>query len=421
MRAQSAQAGRSPVHGLLRVVLSMALIAAVMTVAVGGADAAEPAGGDLSSPTLAPLVLADDGDGIDGSYLITLDTAMPAAEAAELSGSLEAAVGRDGGQVTRRYRSAVVGFAADLDDAAVARLRAAPSVAAIHQDRIVRASAEQADPPWGLDRIDQPNRPLDSVYRYDTSGAGVTVYVIDTGLRATHQELAGRVAGNRTFIGDTADDCDGHGTHVAGTVAATTWGVAKGADVYGLRVLGCDGSGSLAGVIASLDWVAANADIPAVVNMSLGGGFTTAMDAALLGVRNAGVTVVVAAGNSDRNACQESPSHNPNVITVASTSSSDFRSSFSNWGSCVDIFGPGSVVRSLGIDSDTATATLSGTSMAAPHVAGVAALYLEANPTATPDQVTAAILDGAIDGKVRSPEGSPNLLLQSRLTETAPP
>lgn len=417
MRSHSSRSEWLPVPNLLRPFLALTMVAATLVSLAGAADAAEP----NAVGTPAPLVLAPEGEGIEGSYIITLDTGMPAAEAADLSGSLEAAAQRDGGQITQRYRTAVVGFAADLDDAAVERLRAVPSVASIHQDQVMRTSDEQTNAPWGLDRIDQESRPLDSIYRYDETGAGVTVYVIDTGLRTTHQELSGRVAGTRTFIGGTGDDCDGHGTHVAGTVAATTWGVAKQAQVYGLRVLGCNGTGPLSGVVASLDWVAANAAKPAVVNMSLGGSLTSVLDTALLSVRNSGVTVVVAAGNANRDACTESPAHNPNVITVASTAANDARSGFSNWGSCVDIFGPGSSIRSLGINSDTSLATLSGTSMASPHVAGVAALYLDANPTATPDQVTAAILGGAVSGKLSNIQGSPNLLLQSLLGESPPP
>lgn len=416
MRSHSSNSGRSSRPNFLRAVLAFCLVVATLSAMSSGADAAE--GGE---PGLAPVIAAPDGEAVAGSYIVVLDTNMPAAEAADRSGILERSAERDGAEITHRYRGSVVGFAADLDADALLALRAAPSVAYIQQDLIMRTTAEQTNAPWGLDRIDQESRPLDSIYRYDQDGSGVTVYVIDTGLRATHQQLAGRVAGTRSYIGGPLEDCDGHGTHVAGSVAATTWGVAKQAEIYALKVLGCNGTGPLSGVIAALQWVTANAQKPAVVNMSLGGSFTTVMDSAISGVRNSGVTLVVAAGNANRDACLESPGHSSSVITVASTMSNDARSNFSNWGSCVDIFGPGSSIRSLGINSDTSTAVLSGTSMASPHVAGVAALFLDENPGATPDQVTAAILGGAVSGKVSDLRGSPNLLLQSLVEDVPPP
>lgn len=348
-------------------------------------------------------------------YIVVLDEPKdPAARraidvdrvAADLSAVHAAAV-----DVT--WSHALHGFAAEMDEADARALAADPRVAFVQEDGVVRANATQTNATWGLDRIDQASLPLSSTYTYNNDGAGVTVYVIDTGIRTTHQDFGGRAVPGYTAIndGNGSNDCNGHGTHVAGTVGGATWGVAKGATLVAVRVLGCNGSGSDSGVISGIDWVAQDADGPAVINMSLGGGASNATDAAVRRAHDAGVTVVVAAGNENQNACNVSPSRAPEAITVASSTSSDSRSSFSNWGSCVDIFAPGSNIRSASSGSNTGSTTLSGTSMASPHVAGAAALYLAANPGASPTAVATALTGNATTNKISGPNGSPNRLL----------
>lgn len=325
--------------------------------------------------------------------------------------------------------SVISGLIVELPDAAVQALALIPGVASIERDQIATASDTQSGATWGLDRIDQRALPLNQTFSYPSSaGSGVDVYVVDTGVRSTHTEFTGRVSlpGYSSFP-DGTEDCDGHGTHVAGTIAGSTWGVAKQATIIPVRVLDCFGSGSYSDIISALDWIAQTRTGPAVVNMSLGGGFSTAMNTAVENLVTSGVTVVVAAGNngnslfSSRLACDYSPASAPNAITVGSTTSSDARSSFSNFGTCLDIFAPGSSITSAVSSGDAATAVYSGTSMASPHVAGVAALYLGANPTATPASVTSALKAAATPNVVTSPgTGSPNLLLWSDSGPVAP-
>ncbi len=393
----------------------LALVLTLLAVVSGPVDAASD-----DEANLAPLV-GGDGEAVDGSYIVVMNPEADNSDAAEASDALERSVQAGGGEVAYQYRDLLVGFAATMDAATVEALRASPFVSYIEQDSVVSKSADQANPIWGLDRIDQRDRPLDNNYHYDNDGSGVTVYVIDSGIRTTHNQLAGRVAGARSFISGGPQDCDGHGTHVAGTVAATTYGVAKQADVYGIRVLDCNGNGTVSGVVAGMNWVAGNHASPAVANLSLGGSTSTTLDNAITGLFNAGVLPVVAAGNSDANACGESPARAPLALTVGSTTSSDARSWFSNWGSCVDLFAPGSSILSLGIANDNATVTYSGTSMASPHVAGVAALYLSSDPSATPAEVSNAILNDTSNGKVSDPMGSPNKLLYSLIGDDPPP
>jgi Subtilase family/Bacterial Ig domain len=289
-------------------------------------------------------------------------------------------------------------------------------VAFVEEDGEVHAVATQTPATWGLDRIDQRALPLSSSYTYNQTGAGVHAYVIDTGLRATHAQFAGRVGNGYTAINDGrgTSDCNGHGTHVAGTVGGTTYGVAKSVTLHPVRVLNCSGSGTTSGVIAGVDWVTANRVKPAVANMSLGGGASSALDTAVVNSTNAGVTYAVAAGNSNANACNSSPARVAAALTVGATTSTDARASYSNYGSCLDIFAPGSSITSAWYTSDSATNTISGTSMASPHVAGAVALYLQTAPTATPAQVAQAVVAIATQGVVTSPgSGSPNRLLYS--------
>ncbi|WP_154222001.1 S8 family peptidase [Marinicella rhabdoformis] len=324
---------------------------------------------------------------------------------------------RAGGELVRTYSNSINGFVVNSRAVGlVAKLTNDPRVAFIEADQKVSIGATQNNATWGLDRIDQANLPLNNSYSYDYNGSGVNAYVVDTGVRTSHNEFGNRGSSGYTAIndGNGTSDCNGHGTHVAGTVAGSTYGVAKNANVIAVRVLGCDGSGSNSGVIGGIDWVAQNHVKPAVANMSLGGGASSATDNAVQGAVSAGVTMVVAAGNDNSNACNYSPARAANAITVGSTSSNDRRSSFSNYGNCLDIYAPGSSITSAWYNSNSATNTISGTSMAAPHVAGVAALYLQNNQNASPAQVQAAIENIAVTGKVTDAKsGSPNILLQN--------
>jgi subtilisin family serine protease len=284
----------------------------------------------------------------------------------------------------------------------------------VEEDGIMTADATQTNPPWGLDRIDQRNLPLNATYNYNWTGSGVRVYVIDTGIRTTHTQFGGRASNVFDAFGGNGSDCNGHGTHVSGTVGGSTYGLAKSALLRGVRVLDCNGSGSTSGVIAGVDWVRQNFIAPAVANMSLGGSASTALDTAVNNLSNAGVAIAVAAGNSNANACNSSPARAANAITTGSTTTTDARSSFSNFGTCLDIFAPGSGILSAWFTSNTATATLSGTSMASPHVAGVAALYKQANPSASATTVRNAIVNNATTNVVTNAgTGSPNRLLYS--------
>ncbi len=360
---------------------------------------------------------------IEGQYIVVFKDQASNAEGEVTKGKVR----RDGGSVQHEYSRVLKGFSAKLNRQALVEVRKDPNVAFVEQDRVITLSATQSPATWGLDRIDQRNLPLSNSYTYTPTGAGVTAYIIDTGIRFSHSEFGGRaVTGFDAVDGGSADDCNGHGTHVAGTVGGTTYGVAKGVRLVGVRVLNCSGSGSNSGVIAGIDWVTGNhaAGTPAVANMSLGGGASSAIDTAVTNSINDGVTYAIAAGNSNANACNSSPARTPAAITVGSTTSTDARSSFSNYGTCLDIFAPGSSITSAWYTSNTATNTISGTSMAAPHVAGVAALALQSNPGFTPTQVRNQIVTTATTGVVGNPgSGSPNALLYSPLTGggTQPP
>ncbi|MER7106223.1 S8 family peptidase [Streptomyces sp. NPDC000229] len=320
-----------------------------------------------------------------------------------------------------QYRSVLDGFSATMSKAEATALAADPRVAYVEQNQTVRLNATQPNATWGLDRIDQRNLPLSTTYTYDTTASNVNAYIIDTGIRTSHSEFGGRaVVGTDTVGGgQNGQDCQGHGTHVAGTVGGKTYGVAKAAKLVAVRVLDCNGSGTIAGVIAGVDWVTANAVKPAVANMSLGGGANTSLDNAVKRSIASGISYAVAAGNGNilglpENACNTSPARVPEAITVGATDNADRRASFSNYGTCVDLFAPGVKVTSAWRTGDTATNTISGTSMAAPHTAGVAALYLSKHPTASPAQVRNALVNNATSGKVQNAlTGSPNKLLHS--------
>ncbi len=398
-------------------------LAVLMVAAVSGAWAGSSAPGN-KPPTRsgkAPLLGTNAPGAIEGRYIVVFNKSVSGAAVKSESQRVQAR----GGQIHYRYDSAIKGFAATLSKQAVESLRKDSRVAYIEADQRIRLSATQSPATWGLDRIDQRNLPLNNSYTYNVTGAGVKAYIIDTGMRLTHNEFGGRaVSGYDAIDGGSADDCNGHGTHVGGTVGGSTYGVAKGVSLVAVRVLNCAGSGTNSQVIAGINWVTSDhsAGQPAVANMSLGGGASSALDNAVSSSIADGVTYAVAAGNENANACNGSPSRVATAITVGSTTSTDARSSFSNYGTCVDIFAPGSSITSAWYTSNTATNTISGTSMATPHVAGVAALALQATPSASPATVTNTIISSATTGVVGSPgSGSPNRLLYSLLTSNPNP
>jgi subtilisin family serine protease len=323
------------------------------------------------------------------------------------------------------YEGAIQGFSAKLTQEGVDYIAQDPLVDYVEPDRIISINAFQdPTPAWGLDRIDQRALPLDNSYEYEFDGTNVHAYVIDTGINASHDEFTRRVGNGFDVIDndDNPNDCNGHGTHVAGILGGSTYGVAKNVILHGVRVFGCVGDGTLGGVLAGLNWVYGNHVRPAVVNMSLGGGSIKTLDDAVNNIVAAGITVVVSAGNDNKDACTGSPARAANAITVASMDKSDRRSGFSDYGTCVDIFAPGSAIVSAGIDSNTATLTDNGTSMASPHVAGIATLVLEANPEFTPFQVTTAIINGSTRDAITNPGiGTPNRLAYSLLFDALDP
>jgi subtilisin family serine protease len=384
--------GKNVLHS--RTCVSVALLAGALLVAPSSAGAQATAG-----------------EAIDGQYIVVLKDQTTGAGAQ----NAKTRVRERGGRVQREYSHVVNGFSAKLTQQALAEVRSDPAVDYVEPDRVITLDTTQTNATWGLDRIDQRNRPLSTTYSYDATGAGVTAYIIDTGIRFTHSQFGGRASSGFDAVdGGTADDCNGHGTHVSGTVGGSTYGVAKGVHLVAVRVLDCNGSGTTSGVVAGIDWVTSThaAGAPAVANMSLGGGVSTTLDNAVGRSIADGVTYAVAAGNESTNACNGSPSRVAAALTVGSTTSTDARSSFSNFGTCVDIFAPGSSITSAWYSSDAATNTISGTSMATPHVVGAAALYLQGNSSATPATVAGAIVANATAGVVGNPgTGSPNRLL----------
>ncbi|WP_221090988.1 S8 family peptidase [Deinococcus aquaedulcis] len=362
----------------------------------------------------APLLGTSNPDAIPGQYIVVLKDSAPNLTAQDSAGLIRALnLDPQGVTIQHIYGAALNGFAAKLSAQNLETLLNNPNVEYIEQDGEMFMTATQTGATWGLDRIDQRNLPLNGTYVYNSTASGVRAYILDTGIRTSHTQFGGRAVWGTNTTGDGNNtDCQGHGTHVAGTVGSATYGVAKGVTLIAVKVLNCQGSGSYSGIIAGINWSLNNKGSgPAVANMSLGGGFSQSVNSAVNNASAQNLVMVVAAGNSNANACNYSPASAASAITVGSTTSSDARSSFSNFGSCVDLFAPGSSITSTWNTSNTATNTISGTSMASPHVAGAAALRI-ASGLGTTGGVTNAILSSATTGKVTNPgTGSPNRLL----------
>ncbi|GIJ33686.1 S8 family peptidase [Micromonospora sediminimaris] len=385
--------------------------------------AATPA---MAAESVGTVRSAGGATAVKDSYIVVFKDSEVSRTA--VGSSVDRLLRRHGGATARTYSAAVRGAEVRVSARAAARIAADPAVAYVEQNHVVSLAGTQTNPPsWGLDRIDQRNLPLNSSYTYPNTATNVTSYVIDTGIRTTHSDFGGRATWGTNTVDSNNTDCNGHGTHVAGTVGGSAYGVAKATRLVAVKVLNCSGSGTNAGVIAGIDWVTANAVKPAVANMSLGGGANTSVDNAVINSINSGVTYAVAAGNGNafgqrQNACNYSPARAAAAITVGATQSNDAAASFSNYGTCVDILAPGVSITSAWHTSNTATNTISGTSMASPHVAGAAALVLSANPSWTPQQVRDYLVNNATPNVVSNVgSGTPNRLLYVVNGDTPPP
>ena len=393
---------------LTRKKVALGISAAVAAAAIGTVTAL-PAS---AAPAEGKILGASSAQAIDGSYIVTLKES--AAKAASADG--KSVVKEHNGKVTRTFSHALNGYAASMSAQDAKELAADPAVDKVFANQKHTVTASQSNPPsWGLDRIDSPELNLDDSYDYpDSAGEGVTAYVIDTGVRITHEDFGDRASYGYDAIDgdDEADDGYGHGTHVASTIAGEAHGVAKNADIVAVRVLDENGSGTTEQVVAGIDWVTENADGPSVANMSLGGVADAALDEAVQNSIDGGVTYAVAAGNEGADASKSSPARVEDAITVGATDDTDAQATFSNYGSVLDIYAPGVDITGAWNDSDSGTDTISGTSMATPHVAGAAAIYLAGHTDAAPADVSSALVEGGAEDVVGSPgQGSPNVLL----------
>jgi subtilisin family serine protease len=375
--------------------------AAALAACSGDTNPTASAPAQQGPQTLAPVLSApDQSRAIAGEYIVVLKNRAEPGQVA----------GRFGVAAHHQFNRVLNGFAGSLSDRQLEALRHSPDVAYIEQDQVYHVATTQSGATWGIDRIDQHNLPLSGTYTYTTSGSGVRAYVIDTGIATGHADFGGRASAVYDAFGGSGQDCNGHGTHVAGTIGGATYGVAKSAMLRAVRVLDCSGSGATSGIIAGINWVAANAIHPAVANMSLGGGFSSTLNSAATSLAGSGVFLAVAAGNESQDACNVSPASASGTLTVAASTSTDARASYSNYGGCVDVYAPGSSITSDWYTGGTNT--ISGTSMASPHAAGVAALYKSAFGDAASTTIVSWIINNAtanvITGNV---SGTPNRLL----------
>ncbi|MGY1435305.1 S8 family peptidase [Streptomyces reniochalinae] len=393
--------------------VALGISAAVAAAAIGTVTAL-PASAAPEAPATGTVVGAKSAHAVKGSYIVTMKKSAVSTKSAAAKG--KTVIADHGGKVRRTFTKALNGYSAKMSASEAKELAADPAVDKVFANQKHTVSAEQANPPnWGLDRIDTPELNLDDKYVYpDSAGEGVTAYIIDTGVRTTHKDFGGRASSGFDAVDgdDDASDGNGHGTHVASTVAGEAHGVAKKADVVAVRVLDDNGSGTTEQVVSGIDWVTKNAKAPSVANMSLGGGADEALDTAVQNSIKAGVTFAVAAGNESSDAGNNSPARVPEAITVGATDNKDAQADFSNYGKVVDLYAPGVDITAAWNTGDDATDTISGTSMASPHVAGAAAVYLSGHKDATPEAVSKGLTDGAAKDVVGNPgEGSPNLLL----------
>lgn len=371
-----------------------------------------------SEPTAAPHAQAPQidtpsfalgqADRIPGQYIVVFED-----DVTDVPGLAQRLAAQHGAAVRYTYTSAIRGFAAGMPAQAAEAISRHPAVAYVEPDQVMTATVTQSSAVWGLDRIDQRSLPLSGTYQYTYTATSVRAYIIDTGLDVNHAQFEGRAQNVYDAFGGSGNDCNGHGTHVGGTVGGKTYGVAKKVMLRGVRVLDCNGSGSTSGIIAAVDWVRANHIKPAVANMSLGGGYSSSLNTAVNNLSGAGVFVAVAAGNSNADACNYSPASAAYVTSVAASTSSDYKASYSNYGSCVELYAPGSGIKSAWIGSGTTeTNTINGTSMASPHVAGVAALYKANFGDKAWSTINSWIINNSTTGRILSnPSGTPNRLL----------